>query len=277
MKTNNNINTKSTREDMRNPAVFAEFEAAAEDEGYDNAKHQPKHSLMAIWTENHIKHEIKHIRGLDKVCGVTGAGRPAPVQMLIKKMLKAFGVEILRENVKSYITYEFKNLNEFFKIAREIEKLEDIIDSRSRRNPFGEEEDPYDPMKIAKGYFHVIETKNWKLMQKHRILLTADDFDDEISINSLPDGPCHREHIVPCIMIHNKVIDMIMDEDATLKEVADFIERNMKIAYITPEDADHLDHKLRLKTTMPKGWEWGDSITARLDYANIEWKDEPVL
>jgi hypothetical protein len=54
------------------------------------------------------------------------------------------------------------------------------------------------------------------------------------------------------------------------KEVALMLERFLVIAHISPKEADHLDHKLGLKTTMPDGWTWETGLVdARLTQAGI--------
>lgn len=54
------------------------------------------------------------------------------------------------------------------------------------------------------------------------------------------------------------------------KEVAQMLERFLRTAHITREEADYLDHELKLKTTMPEDWSWDTgSVMARLDKAQI--------
>ena len=48
---------------------------------------------------------------------------------------------------------------------------------------------------------------------------------------------------------------------------------HLAIVLISNEEQDYLDNTLGLKTTMPKGWEFGKSnIFARLEEAQIEFK-----
>jgi hypothetical protein len=49
------------------------------------------------------------------------------------------------------------------------------------------------------------------------------------------------------------------------------LDKHLAIAYIKTEDAAYMDYTLGLKTKMPDSWKWGDSITARLDEAKVEY------
>lgn len=58
-------------------------------------------------------------------------------------------------------------------------------------------------------------------------------------------------------------------ENTDHQEIAAFISKHLKIAYISPDDASRLDFELGLRTSMPDGWQWGDDILARLKEGNI--------
>lgn len=93
-------------------------------------------------------------------------------------------------------------------------------------------------------------------------------------------GGGHAEHVVPCALLRDISIRRY-NAGATEAEVADFLQQNVVIVDILPEQQQRLDGKkanggLDLKTTMPEGWEFGrDCIFARLHEANIPFDPPP--
>lgn len=91
-------------------------------------------------------------------------------------------------------------------------------------------------------------------------------------------GGGHKEHLVPCALLRDRAFHMFWEgRDAKReiseveKEVAQMLERFLAIANIHPTEADLLDHKLGLKTTMPEGWNWETGLVeARLIKAEIK-------
>lgn len=84
-------------------------------------------------------------------------------------------------------------------------------------------------------------------------------------------GKGRREHVVPCVVIRDRAYSMFNDGHS-IKEVADMIKYNLIIIHITKEEQIMLDVKLKLKTTMPKTWEFGQNPYIRLNMADIEFK-----
>jgi hypothetical protein len=83
-------------------------------------------------------------------------------------------------------------------------------------------------------------------------------------------GTGHTEHLVPCALIRDQAFNMFW-EGKDVGAVALMLQRTLKIAHITKEEARLLDVDLGLKTTMPGEWcfETGE-VTARLDKAMIK-------
>lgn len=77
-----------------------------------------------------------------------------------------------------------------------------------------------------------------------------------------------REHIVPCTMIIQEAIRMAQ-EGTTVVDLAQMLKTNLAIVMISNEEQKHLDAVYQ--TTMPAGWQFGDSVTARLDVMNITY------
>lgn len=83
-----------------------------------------------------------------------------------------------------------------------------------------------------------------------------------------PDAPKWREHIVPCTMVKEEAIRMVED-GATVPQIAQMLKENLAIVVLTAQEAKRLDSVY--KTTMPKGWNFGDSVFARLDATGIAY------
>jgi len=83
-----------------------------------------------------------------------------------------------------------------------------------------------------------------------------------------PTAPQWREHIVPCTMIIERAVELFED-GATIPTVAQMVKENLAIVVLTAEEAKKVDAVY--KTTMPEGWNWGDSVFARLDAFNIKY------
>lgn len=97
-------------------------------------------------------------------------------------------------------------------------------------------------------------------------------YPDHINLGESVNGTGHREHLVPCALIRNYAFDMYWN-NKTIEDVAIMIERNLKTAHITKEEAAHIDHTLGYKTTMPKDWCFETGlVTARLDLGGIKLK-----
>ena len=168
-----------------------------------------------------------------------------------------------KKRPRRWLRAEFKDIPTFWKIVEAIE--ETSVEGKGNRQTTQLFPITYDPVAIAKMYRVVIETKNQTMLNNHRAMLQADSHDNAISLNKKTAENDYREHVVPCVMIHNKVVDMINIEGATDFEVAKFIDENMKIMHIPTDAANRLDGPMGLRTSMPKGWEWGDNILARVD------------
>jgi hypothetical protein len=78
-----------------------------------------------------------------------------------------------------------------------------------------------------------------------------------------------REHIVPRVLIARESLKMIAAE-ATVEMVRDAIVRNLGIVMVTAAEANHLDHTLKWKMSMPPGWRFNiDDPMQRLKEAGI--------
>ena len=94
--------------------------------------------------------------------------------------------------------------------------------------------------------------------------------DEDITIDESIKGRGHREHIVPCVVIVDEAIRMYDEENASVEQVANMMQSNLKIVHITKEEQKKVDYELKLQRKMPNGWKFGDSIFERLKKADIK-------
>jgi len=103
--------------------------------------------------------------------------------------------------------------------------------------------------------------------------------DPYVVVGESVSGRGHREHVVPRMVICQQCHAMFRD-GASLQEVADLIQRFLKIVHITKEEQHRLDVELGLKQSMPEGWTFSQGdVFARLKAAAIEYRrydDQPA-
>ena len=217
---------------------------------------------------NNIKFEIKSNKY------TVGYDSDEALLTLLEKTISNLNFQVIRK--KDRINIKFKKddgdiIDNFVLILKEIEKesifdhlknFQDTTPNLFRIN--------YRPTVIAKKYFEAIKYKDQKTLNNHRSILCADDYDQFITVNNQSKERTYREHLVPCIFLHQKIINKIINEDTNLKEIAKIIKKNLKIAYISNNDAFKLDYEFNLKTRMPNEWNLGDDIFARLNQADIK-------
>lgn len=97
----------------------------------------------------------------------------------------------------------------------------------------------------------------------------VDDVTPQVSVNLKTDVRNYGEHLVPIDFMFQYSVSMFK-KGAVHAEVLDFWKRNLKVAYITKDQAYKLDVELKLKTCMTEGWQDGDSAFARVEFADIE-------
>lgn len=194
---------------------------------------------------------------------------------LIVNFIEENGFIIKTKNKKRIIVKPFDNLIEGYKFL-----LERINDSDVKG--LGKKENPLFRDKIAdeKGEYYsaafVIKTLidngiGHLIPGKHREILHADDQDKRIVKGESKGSASYREHVVPCILIVEHAIAMVV-EGSSVEEIANFIKKHLVIIKIDKNQADKINNDLKLKDKMPKGWNFGDNIYARLDEANIAYK-----
>lgn len=97
----------------------------------------------------------------------------------------------------------------------------------------------------------------------------VDDVTPQVSVNLKTDVRNYGEHLVPIDFMFQYSVTMFK-QGASHEAVLDFWKRNLKVAYITKDEAYKLDVEFKLRTCMTEGWQDGDSAFARVEFADIE-------
>jgi hypothetical protein len=255
---------------------FEEFQSLCADKGY-TAREEPKYKLYYVRTKNGVKTEISYAK---KLTYTIGFGLTPDELILLEEEITTKGFiisSIAAKWLRLVAVNDDTLMPGFWKLVEILEDIDGIV-ARSRGiatqicSRQEAEESIFE--KIAATYFFAVEKNHQFLLNDHRHVLCADDIDHILtrgeSVNRT-EIDSYREHIVPCIMIHNEAIRMVLD-GSLHAEVAQMIATNLAIVRITNSEADLLDHKLKLKTTMPEGWKFGDDVFARLNVAKIQLK-----
>ena len=125
-------------------------------------------------------------------------------------------------------------------------------------------------LKTAKLIELIVNIEHWDLLEPAG--LGFDAHDGLITIGSSkavldnPESPQWREHLVPCEMIMDRAVELFQN-GASVTEVAQMLKENLAIVIITQEEAKTVDAVYQ--TTMPAGWQWGDSVFSRLDVVGV--------
>lgn len=253
------------------PMTFEEFKASCISHGYTDRIYDYG-SFYVMYTRNNIKTEIK------ARWYTVGYGRSQEDLDVLEESLRNAGFPI-KARKNSVINIDFIEgesvIDKFWEIIEFQEALDSIV-ARSRGSAtrvFSREvADTAIWSKIARSYRFAVDEQHQYMLDDHRNILCADAVDHLITIGSSRARTAdnsYREHVVPCVMIHNRAIEMTVAGASTV-EVAQMLAANMMIVQISNEEAKILDETMGLRTRMPDGWEWGNDPLARLRTANIE-------
>jgi len=258
---------------------FNLFKTSCEERGYTERVYEEQSNCI-LYTNNGIKCEIKKSH-----YGIGWNARTEHVAEIRKRVLAhGFSEKIgkrsqNRKDEKDFINihYDGDILENFWILVGIIESIETIVRKVrgqaikpiprevSERNIFE---------KIAKRFKYFIDSEDGFGLENTRALLEGDSIDHLITIGESVKRTkenTYREHIVPCILIYNQAVTMTM-EKRSVTEIAQMIKNNLAIVLITNEEAELLDNELDMQTSMPEGWNFGDSVFARLTVAQIQLK-----
>jgi len=115
-----------------------------------------------------------------------------------------------------------------------------------------------------------VKLEHWDVLERGSLGFDAHDglitIGKSKAMTENPNQPAWREHLVPCCMIKDKAIEMVKS-NCSIAKIAQMLKENLAIMIISQEEQKIVDADFQ--TTMPKGWEWGDSVFARLDETGI--------
>ena len=235
---------------------FETFKDEAEQRGYVAYSYLHINNQMWVKTRNGVTLEVKNVKhhGGDHI--IVCKRSQEELELLEETILEA-GYMIVNRTTAA-IRVAFASYHQYYDIVDMIEHIDEIVAAHRGlvRKLFPQK--TFNPELIAARYFYAIQAQDQDMLDMGRHMLSADRYDREITINTPSERRSYREHIVPCIMLHNEIIDRIMI-GIRQAEIAQLIRDNLKIAYIDPADAARLDGELGLKTSMPAGWTWGDA------------------
>jgi hypothetical protein len=117
-----------------------------------------------------------------------------------------------------------------------------------------------------------VKLEHWDILERGGLGFDAHDglitIGKSAAVLADPTAPTWREHLVPCVMLKDRAVEMFQ-EGATVPQVAQMLKANLAILIITQDEAKLVDSKYQ--TTMPEGWNWGDSVFARLDKMGVAY------
>ena len=213
---------------------------------------QIKSNLLFIRLKNgQVKHEIKYFKN-DKQIRTAYKHRDLDTikNYMIEKGFK-LGDELSIDKICA--TAEFTNINDWLELAVALEDIKGITDKKDLES--------YDN---ALEHIMVVARSAAKLGVKKLLNRSVfDELDLYAAINEALEKNNYREHAVPITMIIDKIYTMIKD-GATDAEIIKMIKKNLIVVNILEKQAEYLDITLGLRTTMPKGWKFGDDPLARI-------------
>ena len=127
--------------------------------------------------------------------------------------------------------------------------------------------------------YSALNNIEWPFGSSFRSAFGFDNVDPFITIGRshnairLNENQRHREHVVPAVRIKEKAYEMACGY-APAEEIAEFLRCHLLIVLITKEEAKLLDTRIteggvKLKTSMPDYWVWGDDPLDRLKDVGI--------
>lgn len=220
--------------------------------------------LACVRSKNGVKTEVKLIRG--NMSLIAGYGNTPEERGIMREELAKHGRECMPD--RALLQMPYVDLDDYFLFLQQLEEIDAIVKATRATQYYKRD---YNPLQIANRYFFAVQNKDQDLINMSRTLLSADGYDSAIAINKPSETRTYREHVVPCIKLHTEIMKRVISGDHTPSDIAEFINNNLKIAYISVEDRKRIDFDYKWLTDMPKDWTWGDSITARLDESNTKY------
>ena len=213
---------------------------------------QIKSNLLFIKLKNgQVKHEIKYFNNYKQI---RTAYKHRDLDTIKNYMIeKGFKLGDTLSIDKICATAEFTNIDDWLELAVALEDIKGITDKKDLES--------YDNALIAiVGAARLYAKLNVKKLLNRSVF---DEVDLYAAINEALEKNNYREHAVPITMIIDRIFTMIKD-GATDAEIIKMIKKNLIVVNILEKQAEYLDITLGLRTTMPKGWKFGDDPLARI-------------
>ena len=213
---------------------------------------QIKSNLLFIRLKNgQVKHEIKYFNNYKQI---RTAYKHRDLDTIKNYMIeKGFKLGDTLSIDKICATAEFTNINDWLELAVALEDVKGITDKKDLES-----------YENALEHIVVVARSAAKLGVKKLLNRSVfDELDLYAAINEALEKNNYREHAVPITMIIDRIFTMIKD-GATDAEIIKMIKKNLIVVHIKEKQAEYLDITLGLRTTMPKGWKFGDDPLARI-------------
>ena len=230
---------------------YINYKDIVKEHGYILNK-QIKSNLLFIKLRNgQVKHEIKYFNNYKQI---RTAYKHKDLDVIKGFMIeKGFKIGDTLAIDKLCATAEFTNINDWLELAK---TLEDVKGIRVKRKI----NDDKAFLTLAKMLRVAYEDDNIGMIDRGPF----DKIDHLIAQNAPLVKNSYREHIVPITMIIDEAARMLKDENANNGQLIEMLKKNLKVVHITEKQAEYLDIKLGLRTTMPKNWKFGDDEFARI-------------
>ena len=230
---------------------YINYKDIVKEHGYILNK-QIKSNLLFIKLKNgQVKHEIKYFNNYKQI---RTAYKHKDLDVIKGFMIEqGFKIGDTLAIDKLCATAEFTNINDWLELAK---TLEDVKGIRVKRKI----NDDKAFLTLAKMLRVAYEDDNIGMIDRGPF----DKIDHLIAQNAPLVKNSYREHIVPITMIIDEAARMLKDENANNGQLIEMLKKNLKVVHITEKQAEYLDIKLGLRTTMPKDWKFGDDEFARI-------------
>ena len=230
---------------------YIKYKDIVKEHGYILNK-QIKSNLLFIRLKNgQVKHEIKYFNNYKQI---RTAYKHRDLDIIKNYMIeKGFKLGNVLSIDKICATADFTNINDWLELAVALEDVKGITDKKDLES-----------YENALEHIVVVARSAAKLGVKKLLNRSVfDELDLYAAINEALEKNNYREHAVPITMIIDRIFTMIKD-GATDAEIIKMIKKNLIVVHIKEKQAEYLDITLGLRTTMPKGWKFGDDPLARI-------------
>ena len=230
---------------------YIKYKDIVKEHGYILNK-QIKSNLLFIKLRNgQVKHEIKYFNNYKQI---RTAYKHKDLDKIKTYMIeKGFNIGNELAIDKLCATAEFKNINEWLELAVALEDVKGISVKKKLNDD--------------KAFDTIVDFARIALRDGNTAYLDRgffDKLDHLVAVNKPLVKNSYREHIVPLTMVIDEIFRMIKDDNATNAQIVEMMKKNVKVYHITEKQAEYLDIKLGLRTTMPKDWKFGDDEFARI-------------